>query len=106
MAVETPGGIAPNTRLALTARADHPMRLSVQLRGGDGGSERWGRSVFLDRFDQDRTIYFDELTPVGNTQTWSPPLNTIRSVLFVVDTINSAPGASGTIWIKKAELQR
>jgi len=106
VAVETPGGIAPNTRLALTARADHPMRLSVQLRGGDGGSERWGRSVFLDRFDQDRTIYFDELTPVGNTQTWSPPLNTIRSVLFVVDTINSAPGASGTIWIKKAELQR
>ena len=62
--------------------------------------------MFVDRFDQERTVYFDELTPVGGTQTWKPPVESIRSVMFVVDTTNSKPGASGRIWIEKVELQR
>jgi hypothetical protein len=106
LVVDTPRGIAPNTRLAFTIRAGQPLRLSVQLRGGARGAERWERSVFVDRFDQDRIVYFDELTPVGATETWKPPLETIRSVLFVVDTTNTKPGASGRIWIEKVELQR
>jgi hypothetical protein len=106
LAADTPHGIAPQTRLAFTIRAEQPLRLAVQLRGGAGGAERWTRSVFVDRFDQERTVYFDELTPVGATETWKPPLESIRSVLFVIDTTNTKPGASGRIWIKHVELQR
>jgi hypothetical protein len=104
LVADTPRGIAPNAQLAFTIRAESPLRISVQLRGGAGGNERWERSVFVDRFDQERTVYFDELTPVGATQTWKPPLETIRSVLFVVDTTNTKPGASGTVWIRKVDL--
>ncbi|HZR27003.1 MAG TPA: hypothetical protein VFA59_25630 [Vicinamibacterales bacterium] len=106
LVVDTPKGVPDATRLAVSMRAERPMRVSVQLRGGAGGSERWERSVFVDRFESEKTIYFDELTPVGNTQSWKPPLDAIRSVMFVVDTTNAKPGTSAKLWIKKAELQR
>jgi len=106
LVVDTPKGVPDANRLAVTMRAERAMRVSVQLRGGAGGSERWERSLFVDRFDSEKTVYFDELTPVGNTQTWKPPLDTIRSVLFVVDTTNTKPGTSAKLLIKKAELQR
>src|SRR5262249_16019343 len=40
---ETPSGVAAFDRLMFTAPAEHPMRLSVQLRVGN---ERWRRSVY------------------------------------------------------------
>lgn len=106
LVVDTPKGVPDANRIAVTMHAERPMRVSVQLRGGAGGSERWERSLFVDRFDSEKTVYFDELTPVGNTQTWKPPLDTIRSVMFVIDTTNTKPGTSAKLWIKKAELQR
>jgi hypothetical protein len=105
LAFDTPNGIASFSRLSFTVRAERPMRISVQLRGGEKSVERWDRSVYVDRFDQDRTVYFDEFTPVGLTETYSPPLTTIRSILFVVDTTNTKPGESGRIWIKNVALQ-
>ena len=104
--LDTPQGLANDKRLAFTIRADRPMRVSVQLRSDGSKPERWQRSVYVDRFDQDRTVYFDELTPVGVTNTWSPPLDRIRGVMFVVDATNTKPGASGTFWIKNVTLQQ
>jgi hypothetical protein len=103
---DTPGGLAASRRLSLTVRAEHPMRVSVQLRGGKGEVERWQRSVYVETSDQERTIDFDDLTPVGETGTPGPPLAGIRSILLVVDGTNTKPGASGRIWIKKAALER
>jgi hypothetical protein len=108
LAVDTPAGIAPNDRLSFSIRAEKPMRISVQLRSGagEGTGERWQRSVYVDTFEQARTVYLDDLTAVGPTHSVAPPLDRVRSILFVVDTTNSKPGVSGRIWIKKAALER
>lgn len=108
LASDTPDGVASYDRLTFTARAERPMRISVQLRAvdADGITERWQRSVYLDTVDQDRTIYFDDLTPVGVTRTWRPAFGDVRNILFVVDTTNTKPGTSGRVWIKRAALQK
>ena len=102
--------IAPNrfvgNRVTFTARAEKPMRISVQLRGGDGVVDRWQRSIYVDTFDREHTVFFDDCLPVGTTHTDRAPLPHIRSVMFVVDTTNSKPGTSGRLWMKKAALQR
>ena len=108
LAFDTPAGVTASDRVTFTIRGEQPMRVSVQLRGGEGDAagERWQRSIYIDETDEERTMYFDDLMPVGETHTFKPPLDRIRSVLFVVDTTNTKPGASGRIWIKKAALQK
>jgi hypothetical protein len=110
LAFDTPGGTEPNDRVTLTIRAERPMRISMQLRAGedqgDASRERWQRTIYVDTTDQERTIYFNELMPVGETHTFKPVFASIRSILFVVDATNTKPGDSGRIWIKRAELQR
>jgi len=97
-----PAGQALSTfdRLIFNARADHPMRLSVQLRmaQGDAG-ERWQRSVYLDDLPRTISVFFDDMHPVGGPPGQRPPLDRIESVLLVVDTVNTKPGTSGQIWI-------
>lgn len=100
---ETPGGVGAHDRLAFTLRAEHPMRVSVQLRAGDKG--RWRRSVYVDTFDQERTLSFDDFTPVGDTEDLKPLASAVTSVLFVVDTTNTRPGTSGRLWLRAASLQ-
>jgi hypothetical protein len=106
---ETESPIAANDRLAFTARADRPMRISVQLRTamhGAGPEERWQRSVYLDATDRVQTVYFDDMMPVGPTRTARPALTDIRDVMFMVDTTNTKPGSAGEVRIKRAVLQR
>jgi hypothetical protein len=87
-------------RLTFTARADRPMRVSVQLRGGDGVVDRWQRSVYLDSFDRQRTVFFDDCLPVGVTHTPRAPRDHLTGIMFVVDLTNSKPGASGRIFLR------
>ena len=103
LACDVTAGLTGN-RLAFTVRAQQPMRISVQLRSAaaDGGGDRWQRSVYVATVNEERTIDFNELTPVGTTATPRPVLSAIRSVLFVVDTTNTKPGASGRLWITSA----
>lgn len=93
-------------RVTFTTRAERPMRISVQLRGGEGVEDRWQRSVYLDTFEQEHTVYFDDCLPVGVTHTVKAPPRSVRSLMFVVDTTSSKPGTSGRLWIKKAALQK
>ena len=101
---DAPKGIGTADRLALTVRAEQPMRLSVQLRAGE--KARWQRSVYVDTTARERTVFFDDLTPIGGTETWKPPPNDVRSILFVIDTTHTKPGSSGRVWIKSAALQK
>ena len=103
LVVDPPEGLARADRVAFTVRAEQPMRLSVQLRSDRG---RWQRSVHVDTVNQDRTVYFDDLTPAGLTETGKPPLAEIRSILFVVDSTNTKPGTSGRVWIVNPRLER
>jgi len=103
LAVDTPNGLAPNDRIAFTARADTPMRVSVQLRTMQ---TNWERSVYVDKFNHPNRIFFDEFRPVqnGDTHTLSPA--DVKSVLFVIDTTNTKPGAAGRLWIIEPALEK
>jgi hypothetical protein len=98
-----PHGAASSDRVAFTVRAERPMRVSVQLRTE---RDRWQRSVYVDTFNRERTVLFDDLLPAGTTATDKPPLADVRSLLLVVDTTNTKPGASGRIWITAPLLQK
>jgi hypothetical protein len=106
--VMPPGeGLPGYDRLMFNAHADHPMRLSVQLRVAEGAEgERWQRSVYLDQMSRTVAIFFDDMHPVGTTGSRQPPLDRVESVLFVVDTVNTKPGTSGQIWIDDVKYGR
>lgn len=106
LVVDTPNGVASGDRVTFAMRAERPMRVSVQLRTGDRESDRWARSAYVDTTEQEHTIIFDDMRPVGQTATPAPPLGAVRSLLFVIDTINTKPGTSGRIWVKRAVLEK
>jgi len=110
LAFDTPRGLSAYDRLSFSIRAEHPMRIAVQFRSGaDQGPaarDRWKRTVYADVSAQDRTVYFDDLTPVGETHTATPPLDRIRTILFVVDATNTKMGDSARIWIRNVALEK
>ena len=72
------------------------MRLAVQLRfSGTPDVQRWQRSVYLDETSRELTVFFDEMTPVGETTTGEPPLHQVQALLFVIDTLNTLPSNRG-----------
>jgi len=103
-----PPGIPGYDRLEVTARADRPMRVIVELRVADlvASPRRWRRSLYLDRFDATRTLFFDEFTPAPGTPDAHPTLADVNAVQFFVETTNTKPGTEGKIWIKSAALQK
>lgn len=86
--------------IGFRARADRPMRLSVQLRaaGGDGGV-RWRRSVFLDAAEREIRIELSDMRPVDPGTASRPAGDRVDALLFVVDSVNTDPSASGQVWI-------
>jgi hypothetical protein len=87
-------------RVALTIRADRPMRVSVQVRlPGPGGGQRWGRSVYVDHTPKSFVLPFRGLAPLDAPSGQQPIEATVRGVLFVIDTVNADPGSTGTIWL-------
>jgi hypothetical protein len=105
LAHDTPRGVAPSDRVIVSIRAEHPMRISLQLRTGeDGQQQRWQRSIYVDTVQQEHTIYFDDMMPVGRTETFKPDLPNVRSILFVIDATNTKPGDSGRLWVRSAAL--
>lgn len=108
-ALVVPAGrrISRHDRLSFRARADHPMRVSIQLRvPGTGPGERWARSVFLDDSSRDVTVFFDEMVPRGATSTPRPDLSKVESILFVVDTVNTRTGTAGQVWLDDVRYER
>jgi hypothetical protein len=99
----TPDGIAAHDHLTFTARAQQPMRISVQLRAaGEGAGYRWQRSVFIDVADEDRTVAFSDFRPIAASQPPVPSLAAIRSIMFVVDPVNTKRGMSSRLWFRRA----
>lgn len=88
---------------------DRPMRVSVQLRSPQGGREgedrRWRRSVYADGEDRLVRLALSEFVPVPPAA-GAPDRTRIDSLLFVVDTVNSDPGARGTVTVADVRLLR
>jgi hypothetical protein len=68
------------------------MRISVQARRPSGA--RWQRSIYLDEHTRTIVVPFDQMVLVGGTSEHFVPAD-IDTVLFVVDTANTAPGSQG-----------
>ncbi len=96
-------------RVEFIGSASAPMRVLVQFRlpGGVEG-ERWSRSVYLDPTPRAITVRMTEVVPVGFTPvpTRRPVVARVKSILFVLDTLNTAPGTSGEVVLKNVRLAR
>ena len=103
-----PINVADFDRLTFTARAERPMRISVQLRTRESGRmlHRWQRSIFLDTFDREHTVSFKDLVPSAAADPVKPLLDQVSQILFVVDMTNTKPGTAGRFWIKSAAFQK
>jgi hypothetical protein len=83
------------------------MRVSVQLRASaEQGSGRWRKAVFLDETAASSRCRF--LSSVRPRAVWllRPPLDSIASVMFVIDTLNTALGTNGEFWIDDVAFVR
>ncbi len=107
-AVQIPvsGGLASFDRVRFKVRSPRPVRAWVQLRAPVGHTERWGSTFFGD--DQERIIDLPlrAFAPIGVTSTAEPPLDRVESLLFVVDTLNFLPGASGSLMLSEIAFVR
>lgn len=99
--------VARHDRLQLRARSHGPMRLWAQLRApGAAQGERWGQTFYIDRGLTSVELRFADFRPLGATSSARPPLDRIDALLLVVDTLNSQPGAAGTVEITDLWLAR
>ncbi len=90
--------------VTIVARADRPTRLSVQVRLLSG--QRWRRSVYLDATAKPQVVTLQDFEPAETASLLRPTAARIRSVLVVVDTLNSAPGARGVVTISAISLNK
>lgn len=101
------GQLADNGRFVFRAGADHPLRLSVQLRASElAGQPRWRRSVYVGTDLTDIVIPLSSLAPTENNSSSSIDLEKIDAILIVIDLTNSSPGAAGQLTIRDARLER
>jgi hypothetical protein len=99
------GALASWSRLRFEASADREMRVSVQLRDPQSG-RRWIRSVVVCPKPREILVAFADMTPVESTLDRKVRLDAVDSILFVVDTTHSLPGASGRVMIRDLRAQR
>jgi hypothetical protein len=94
-------------RVQFVVRSDRPMRVSVQLRQPGGPDARWRRSVFVGREPRQIVVPLTEFQPVVvETSGVRPASFRVADLLFVVDTVNTAPGSRGTLWLSDVSLGR
>jgi PHP domain len=106
IAVPVPAGsLIDADRISFTARSHAPMRASVQLRTPDGVGRRWRRSIYLSSSAMPYSVAFRELTPVEALPGTPPDRAHVDTILFVVDTVNTAPGSKGEIWISELRVE-
>ena len=89
-------------RIAFVGRASRPVRISIQVRlpGGRDG-ERWRRSVYLDQSPRSVELRLEDFEPADAPTSRRPVAVPLQSLLFVVDTVNAAPGSRGIIWLSE-----
>lgn len=103
--IDWPAGIPAPAVVAFTGRADHPMRVSVQVREpGEGDGRRWARSVYLDTTARTVTLPLTTFRAV-EPATGAPPVDRLHAILFVVDTVNTPRGTARTFRLEGLQLR-
>jgi hypothetical protein len=90
--------------VTITARADRPTRVSLQLRLISG--RRWRHSLYLDATARTVSVPLQRFEPVDPQGILRPTAARIRSLLIVVDTLNSRPGTTGAVTIDAVTLHK
>lgn len=93
--------------IRFVAQASAPMRLSLQIRLPEGrgrSAQRWRRSVYVDTAPRTIELRLQDFEPADRPTARRPIVTPLHSVLFVVDTVNSLPGSSGTLWLSDVAL--
>jgi hypothetical protein len=80
------------------------MRISVQFRSSDGAA-RWQRSTYASPAPTEHSVAVRELTPVGAPPGTRLDLTKVDTILFVIDTVNTAPGAAGEVWVSEVRAE-
>jgi hypothetical protein len=97
--------MASFARLRLQVISDLPRRVWVQLRiSRTPAGERWGTTFYADQTRSIVDLPLAAFQPVGPVSTERIPLDQVDTLLIVVDTLNSRPGASGVIHLLEASL--
>ena len=94
-------------RLQLRVASDRPRRLWAQLRapGGRDG-ERWGKTFYVDETLRVIELRFADFQPLGLVSSERPEVERVDSLLIVIDTLNSRPGAAGVLEFAEVSLAR
>jgi hypothetical protein len=90
--------------LRLRLQADRPMRVSLQVRrpGAGQASQRWQRSLVVGPEPSSHVVPLASLAPLEDAS-GPPPATEVRSLLVVVDTVNTSPGRRG--WVTVHEIR-
>ena len=62
-------------------------------------------SLTVDTTNQPHVLFFDDFVPISTNDPVRVPLADVRTILFVADTTNTKPGASGRLWIGAPSIQ-
>jgi hypothetical protein len=98
------GALAGADRLSFTARGAAPQRISVQLRSHARGGTRWRRSVYVAGEPAEISLALREFLPVDPSAA-ALDVAAVDSLLFVVDTINAAPGSRGELSVSALRVE-
>ena len=91
------GGLAAFGRVRFSVSSPKPLRAWIQLRAPVGNTERWGTTFYADANERQVEVPLSAFRPIGATSSEQPPLDRVDSLLFVVDTMNFVPGATGSM---------
>ena len=93
--------------LRVRLSADRPMRVSLQLREplGSGAARRWQRSLVIGPGTATQIVPMSSFLPIDDAS-GPPPVTRVRSVLVVVDTINTPPGQAGVVTVQEIRGER
>jgi hypothetical protein len=107
-AVQIPvqGGLSRFDRVRFQVSAERPMRVWFQVRTPNRAGERWGETFYAEQSTRAVGLSFGKLLPLGFTSSARAPLDRVDSLLFVVDTLNTLPGSSGTVRVSDVSLVR
>jgi len=100
------GGLAAFDRVRFRVSSPTPLRAWVQLRAPVGNTERWGTTFYTDAAGRLIDVPLRAFLPIGDTSSEQPPLDRIDTLLFVVDTLNFLPGATGSMVLSEIVFVR
>jgi hypothetical protein len=91
--------------LRVTLSADAPMRVSLQVREpSPGDPRRWQHSLVIGPEPSTHIVAIADLAPIPPA-TGPPPVTAVRSILVVVDTVNTPPGRQGRVVVHEIRAE-